>query len=94
MKKLNTLGLVVALAAVSALAGCELYFGGNDSGGSTWSYCGSDGEYQCSGNTCNWVSATCTQGSGNGGSGTAGSGSTGSGSTGSNGSGYSCGYAA
>lgn len=88
MKKLNTLGLVVALAAVSALAGCELYFGGNDSGGSSWSYCGSDGEYQCAGNNCNWVSPTCTQGSdsGNGGSGSAGSGSAGSG----NGSGYTC----
>lgn len=79
MKKLNLLGLAVALAAVSTLAGCELYFGGHDHNNDTWNYCGSDGEYQCQGNDCQWVSPTCTSGNG---SGSAGSGS---------GSGYECG---
>lgn len=92
MKKLNTLGLVVALAAVSALAGCELYFGGNGSGGSTWSYCGSDGEYSCQGNDCQWTSPTCTSGNGSGGTTSGGSGSAGSGTSGGSGSGngYTC----
>lgn len=59
-KLVHSLGLMVALAATSMLAGCELYFGSHDDGhGSTWNYCGSDGYYQCSGDSCSWVSATC-----------------------------------
>jgi hypothetical protein len=59
-KLVHSLGLMVALAATSMLAGCELYFGSHDHGdGSTWNYCGSDGYYQCHGDSCSWVSATC-----------------------------------
>jgi hypothetical protein len=59
-KLVHSLGLMVALAATSMLAGCELYFGSHDHGnGSTWNYCGSDGYYQCQGDSCSWVSATC-----------------------------------
>ena len=77
-KLLQSIGLLVAIAAAGMLAGCELYFGGNDHGGS-WSYCGSDGQYQCTQGSCTWVGPTCTNpGSG---SGSAGSGS---------GSGYEC----
>jgi hypothetical protein len=69
-KLLNSIALLVAVSAVSTLAGCDLYFG-NSNGGS-WSYCGSDGQYQCKGNDCHWVSSTCTDpgsGSGSAGSG-------------------------
>jgi len=74
-KLLQTLGLMVALATTSMLAGCELYFGSHDhnGGGGTWNYCGSDGYYQCHGDSCTWVSATCPDGT-----------------TGSAGSGYEC----
>lgn len=74
-KLLKSLGLLVAVAALGALTGCELYFG-PDHGGS-WSYCGADGQYSCQGNDCQWVGPTCTTGSGSamGGSGSAGSGS-------------------
>ncbi|HEY1553794.1 MAG TPA: hypothetical protein VGF94_03115 [Kofleriaceae bacterium] len=83
-KLLHSLGLVVAIATVGTLAGCDLYFG-HDNGGN-WSYCGSDGQYQCNGSDCSWVGPTCTDpGSGSGGPGSMGSGS-GSGS----GSGYEC----
>ncbi len=75
MKKLvHSLGLMVAIATTSMLAGCDLYFGNHDNGSSTWNYCGSDGYYQCHGDSCTWVSATCPQ---------AGSGTT-------SGSGYTC----
>ena len=68
-KLLQSLGLMVALATTSMLAGCELYFGSHDhNGGSgTWNYCGTDGYYQCHGDSCTWVSPTCPapgQGSG------------------------------
>jgi hypothetical protein len=67
MKKLvHSLGLMVAVATVSMLAGCDLYFGSHDNGSSTWSYCGSDGYYQCHGDSCTWVSATCPSGSSSG----------------------------
>jgi len=71
MKKLvHSLGLMVAVATVSMLAGCDLYFGSHDNGSSTWSYCGSDGYYTCHGDSCTWVSATCPSGTtGSGGSG-------------------------
>ena len=56
-KLVHSLGLMVALAATSLLAGCELYFGSHDHNGtaSTWNYCGSDGYYQCSGDSCSWA---------------------------------------
>jgi hypothetical protein len=67
-KLVQSLGLMVALATTSMLAGCELYFGSHDhNGGSTWNYCGSDGYYQCQGDSCTWVSPTCpAPGSGSG----------------------------
>jgi hypothetical protein len=79
MKKLlKSLPLLVATCVLGTLAGCDLYFGDhNDGGGDSWNYCGSDGYYQCQGNDCTWVSATCPPDS------------TGSGGSG-NGSGYEC----
>jgi hypothetical protein len=68
-KLLQTFGLMVALATTSMLAGCELYFGSHDhkGGGGTWNYCGTDGYYQCHGDSCTWVSPTCpAPGSGSG----------------------------
>jgi Cys-rich repeat protein len=54
------IAVVVASAALAGMAGCELYFG-DSSSSSGWSYCGSDGEYQCDGNdNCTLVSSTCT----------------------------------
>ena len=73
---IRPLAVLVAIVAAGALAGCELYFGGSNN--NNWSYCGSDGQYSCQGNDCQWVSPTCTSGSG---SSQGGSGS---------GSGYSC----
>ncbi len=88
MKKLvNSLGLLVAVAALSTLSACDLYFG--HSNGGNWSYCGADGQYNCTdtGNgqsSCTWVSPTCSSSSGSGGSSTTPSGGSGSGS------GYEC----
>jgi len=73
---LRSLSLLVAAGALSTLAGCDLYFGNHHGNGDTWTYCGSDGQYNCSGDSCEWVSSTCTSG-GSGGSG--------------GGSGYQCG---
>jgi hypothetical protein len=82
MKKLvNCLGLLVAVMALGTLAGCELYFGPDH--GNDWSYCGADGQYQCSGNDCHWVSSTCTSSGGSGGGGSIGTGSGSGGTTGS-----------
>ncbi len=66
-KLVNTLSLLVVAGALSTLAGCELYFGdhGNNNN-DTWNYCGSDGFYQCQGDSCEWVSSTCPSGSGSG----------------------------
>ncbi|HEY3802532.1 MAG TPA: hypothetical protein VGL61_07980 [Kofleriaceae bacterium] len=63
--------LLNALPLLMLLAGCELYFGGdNSSGNGSWSYCGTDGYYQCdSNNNCTLVSATCPPDSSDGGSG-------------------------
>ena len=71
MKLVHSLGLTVALAATSLLAGCDLYFGGHGDHGpnDTWNYCGSDGYYQCQGDSCTWVGATCPQGGSGSGSG-------------------------
>ena len=63
MKKLVYIfGLLVAGSLAS---GCDLYFGGHGNG-STWNYCGSDGYYQCQGDNCTWVGATCPAGTGSG----------------------------
>jgi len=79
-KLLTSFSLLVTAGALSTLTGCELYFGdhGNNNN-DQWTYCGSDGLYQCQGDSCEWVSSTCS---------TTGSG-TGSGGQGS-GSGYEC----
>jgi Cys-rich repeat protein len=83
-KLLNSLGLLVAAAALSTLAGCDLYYG-NGGGGGGYTYCAADGEHSCdSNNNCHWVSSTCSDsGSGSGSS-------TGSGSGSGSGSGYQC----
>ncbi|MEJ7602483.1 MAG: hypothetical protein WKG01_31615 [Kofleriaceae bacterium] len=60
-KLLHSLGIALVLA--TTLAGCELYFGEDDNN-DNWSYCGSDGQYNCRGNDCQWVSAECTDGGG------------------------------
>jgi len=66
-KLLKSLSLLVATGFLSTLAGCELYFGNHGGGGNdTWNYCGSDGFYQCSGDSCEWVSSTCPTGQGSG----------------------------
>jgi hypothetical protein len=68
MKNL-TLGLLVAVTT-TVLSGCALYFA--DDSDETWTYCGSDGYYQCEDENCQWVSSTCPDqgwGSGSGGQG-------------------------
>ncbi len=78
-KLTHSFSLLVAAGALSTLAGCDLYFGDHHGDhGDSWTYCGSDGQYSCYGDSCEWVSSTCTTGDGSGG---------GSG----NGSGYECG---
>ncbi|MCX5741265.1 MAG: hypothetical protein NT062_02060 [Proteobacteria bacterium] len=69
MKNLSKLGLAVACAMTSMLAGCELYFDGHDNGSDHWNYCGSDGYYDCYGDACTWVTSSCPVGGGSGGSG-------------------------
>jgi len=56
---------ILAALSVATLAGCELYFGDGNNGDS-WTYCGSDGYYVCSGDNCEWAGATCPDGSGSG----------------------------
>jgi hypothetical protein len=63
MKKLS-LAIGLALVLATTLAGCELYFGEDNDNDDVWSYCGSDGQYNCVGNDCRWVSAECTGGGG------------------------------
>lgn len=58
MKKLFS-PLALAFALVSTLTGCELYFGGNDSGDDHWTYCANDGYYVCDGDNCDWAGARC-----------------------------------
>jgi len=50
--------LILALALVSTLTGCELYFG-NDGGDDRWTYCANDGYYVCDGDDCDWAGARC-----------------------------------
>lgn len=66
MKNFSLVGLAIALT--SMLGGCELYFGSH-SGQDHWNYCGSDGFYDCTGDQCSLVSATCPTGTGSNGSG-------------------------
>ena len=56
-KLIQTLGLL--LVSALTLGGCELYFGGDHNDGDHWTYCGSDGQYDCNGNDCAWVSSEC-----------------------------------
>jgi hypothetical protein len=51
----------LAIAAASALGGCELYFGNDHDhdGGDKWSYCADDGYYVCDGDECQWSGASC-----------------------------------
>lgn len=53
--------IVLAIATVVTLSGCELYFGGNDGdgGGDRWTYCANDGYYVCSGDDCEWAGPRC-----------------------------------
>ena len=49
-KLVNIVSLLVATGFLSTLAGCDLYFGDHSNDGrDSWSYCGSDGFYQCNG---------------------------------------------
>ncbi len=61
MKKLfSPARLVIAIASVFSLAGCELYFGGHDGdSGDRWTYCASDGYYVCQGDNCEWAGPRC-----------------------------------
>jgi hypothetical protein len=53
------------LVIAATLGGCNLYFGSQNQN-DHWSYCGSDGQYDCVGDNCKWVSPTCTGGNGSG----------------------------
>jgi hypothetical protein len=62
MKKLfSPTRIVLAIATVFSLTGCELYFGHDDSGdgGDRWTYCASDGYYVCQGDNCEWAGPRC-----------------------------------
>jgi hypothetical protein len=70
MMKLSYMLLAVA---ASTLAGCQLYFG-EDQGSDSWTYCGSDGYYECNDDDCYWRGPECpaTSGGGSGSGGTMG----------------------
>lgn len=53
----HSIALLVATATL-ALAGCQLYFGDEENNGS-WTYCGSDGYYECNDNDCYWRGPEC-----------------------------------
>lgn len=59
MKK-HAFTFLVALATTT-LAGCQLYFGEDDDDGA-WTYCGSDGYYECNGDDCYWRGSECPTG--------------------------------
>jgi hypothetical protein len=61
----HSIALLVATASM-ALTGCELYFGEEENNGS-WTYCGSDGYYECNDNDCYWRGPECPTGGGSGG---------------------------
>lgn len=58
MKNFAKLGFAACLAMTSMLAGCELYFDGHDND-DHWNYCGSDGYYDCYGDSCSYVASSC-----------------------------------
>ena len=58
-KLLSPIRLVLALATVFTVSGCELYFGGHGDQGDRWTYCGNDGYYVCQDNNCEWAGARC-----------------------------------
>src|SRR5688572_28955708 len=65
----NSIALLVT-AATSLLTGCSLYFGdGNNrgDGDGSWTYCGSDGYYECQDEDCVWRGAECPSGTDPGG---------------------------
>ncbi len=56
------IAMVLASTLVGVMAGCGLYFGDSNSQGG-WSYCGSNGYYQCDQNdNCQLVSSSCPSG--------------------------------
>lgn len=57
-KLLSPIRLVLALATVFTVSGCELYFGGHNDG-DRWTYCGNDGYYVCQDNDCSWAGPRC-----------------------------------
>lgn len=62
----HSIAFLVATATM-ALAGCQLYFGEEENNGS-WTYCGSDGYYECNDNDCYWRGPDCpAEGWGSGG---------------------------
>src|SRR5947207_880338 len=61
----HSIALLVA-SATMALAGCDLYFGGDQHDNDSWTYCGSDGYYECTGDTCYWRGPDCPAGTGSG----------------------------
>lgn len=54
---MKAFSLLVAVSTTALLGGCELYF--DDKNDDSWTYCGSDGYYQCQGDDCDWASPTC-----------------------------------
>ncbi len=56
----KSLSVMFAVATAGTLAaGCDLYFGDKSGQSDSWNYCGSDGYYQCNGDSCELVSSTC-----------------------------------
>ena len=56
---------LLAAVAMSALAGCQLYFG-EEHEDESWTYCGSDGYYECNDEDCYWRGPECPSGTGGG----------------------------
>jgi hypothetical protein len=63
----HSIALLVATVTI-ALSGCQLYFGEEENNGS-WTYCGSDGYYECNDNDCYWRGPDCPAGGWGSGSG-------------------------
>lgn len=58
---------LLVTAMTSMLAGCSLYFGDgsdHDRGDGSWTYCGSDGYYECKDESCVWRGPECPAGTG------------------------------
>ncbi len=52
--------IVLTIATLLTLGGCELYFGGHGGdGGDRSSYCANDGYYTCKGDSCEWAGPMC-----------------------------------